>query len=125
MKLTDDQRRVIEMLISLARTAHHALDNSEERAGKDRTEFVLTDPWYRELSDALDALDALPDDKPGYALGAAGKAEWALRELLAASTPTKAEAKCRACNGNDSDMPCAYPEGRADCLRNASASKGE
>ena len=37
------------------------------------------------------------------------------------STPAKAEAKCKACNGNDGDMPCAYPEGRPDCLRNASA----
>lgn len=36
------------------------------------------------------------------------------------STPAKAEAKCKACNGNDGDMPCAYPEGRPDCLHNAS-----
>lgn len=36
------------------------------------------------------------------------------------STPAKAEAKCKACGGNDGDMPCAYPEGRADCLHNAS-----
>lgn len=33
-----------------------------------------------------------------------------------------AEAKCKACNGNDGDAPCAYPEGHPDCLRNASAS---
>jgi hypothetical protein len=26
--------------------------------------------------------------------------------------------KCRACNGNDRDVPCAYPsEGQAGCLR--------
>lgn len=38
-------------------------------------------PWAA----ALDALDELPDDKPGEALGPAGRAEWALRRLLAAS----------------------------------------
>jgi hypothetical protein len=29
--------------------------------------------------------------------------------------------KCRACNGNDGDIPCAYPEGHPHCLRNTSA----
>ena len=78
---------VIRLLIDVARAAFHALDNSEEREGADYTEFVLTDPWYHELSDALGGLDALPEDKPGYTLGAAGKAEWALRELLVVSVP--------------------------------------
>jgi hypothetical protein len=29
--------------------------------------------------------------------------------------------KCRACNGNDGDIPCAYPEGHPHCLRNIAA----
>lgn len=29
----------------------------------------------------------------------------------------RAEKRCRACNGNDGDMPCAYPEGHPRCLR--------
>ena len=28
------------------------------------------------------------------------------------------EPKCKACGGNDRDMPCAYPEGHKNCLRN-------
>jgi hypothetical protein len=29
----------------------------------------------------------------------------------------RAEKRCRACNGNDGDLPCAYPEGHPNCLR--------
>ena len=30
------------------------------------------------------------------------------------------EARCKSCNGNDGDMPCAYPgENKHGCLRNA------
>jgi hypothetical protein len=29
----------------------------------------------------------------------------------------RAEKRCRACNGNDGDIPCAYPEGHPNCLR--------
>lgn len=29
----------------------------------------------------------------------------------------RASQRCRACNGNDGDMPCAYPEGHPNCLR--------
>jgi hypothetical protein len=43
--------------------------------------------------------------------------------LLAAPTPAAAQddPKCRACNGNDGDIPCAYPEGHPHCLRNIAA----
>jgi hypothetical protein len=45
------------------------------------------------------------------------------RLKVAAPTPAAAQdgPKCRACNGNDGDMPCAYPEGHPHCLRNIAA----
>jgi len=36
----------------------------------------------RDAVEALDALEDLPDDRPGMTLGPAGKAELALRRLL-------------------------------------------
>jgi hypothetical protein len=44
---------------------------------------------------------------------------WAMDELDSLKRPSQAqEPKCRACNGNDADMPCAYPgESAAGCLR--------
>lgn len=43
---------------------------------------IMFAPDFDELSEALDALDGLPDDKPGYTLSGAGKAAWALRDLV-------------------------------------------
>jgi len=34
------------------------------------------------MSDALDALDELPDDQPGYTMSEPAKARWALRGLI-------------------------------------------
>ena len=65
-----------------------------------------------------EALEAAFEEREGWRVKVAA----AVRTIGAASASIKAEAKCKACNGNDGDMPCAYPEGRADCLRNASAS---
>lgn len=83
--LSDAQRKVIAALIDATRAAFHALDDSEEREGPNGRLYVIQSHDYDELSASLDALDELPDDKPRYTLGPAGKAEWALRALLAPS----------------------------------------
>jgi hypothetical protein len=77
------QHPVIGMLIEVARCAFLALDHSEEREGPDGREHVLDAQSFDDLSDALDALDGLPDDQPGVTMGPAQKAEWALRTVAA------------------------------------------
>ena len=77
------QHPVIGMLIEVARCAFLALDHSEEREGPDGREHALDAQSFDDLSDALDALDGLPDDQPGVTMGPAQKAEWALRTVAA------------------------------------------
>lgn len=81
MIATPGERAVIDMLLALARATSRALDDSEECAGEDGRFHAIGAPDFDEISDALDALDELPDDKPDYTLDAGGKAEWALRNL--------------------------------------------
>lgn len=82
--LTDEQRSTINALIELTRATFIALDDSEEQEGEDGRQHAINSANFDAVSNALDRLDELPDDKPGETLGAAGKAEWALRTLLAA-----------------------------------------
>ena len=86
-----EQRRVIVDLLNVARETFNALDDSEEREGADGREHVINSVCFDFVCQALDRLEQLPDDKPGQTLSAAGKAEWALRALLAAPTPTVAK----------------------------------
>ena len=72
-------KKAILLLINVARAAHHAMDNSEELADGNS---LLFPPWSKDLEKALDALDELPDDMPQYVMNGAGKAEWALRDIL-------------------------------------------
>jgi hypothetical protein len=46
-------------------------------------------------------------------------------DLRARAEFQKDTAKCRACNGNDCDMPCAYPEGHSGCLRDEKATPND
>jgi cation transport regulator ChaB len=87
-RLTDQQRRVIGLLIDLTRAAFHALDDSEERQGDDGRVHVIHSNNFDAVSNALDRLDELPDDRPGYTLGPAGKAEWALLAEQSAAPQT-------------------------------------
>jgi hypothetical protein len=74
-------KEIVRALIEVARHAHNALDDGEampdgtHRIGPTDTENLIA---------ALDVLEQLPDDKPGYTLEGHGpaKAEWALRGLL-------------------------------------------
>ncbi len=81
---------VIAKLIALTRAVNIALDDSEERDGIDGREHVIDSVNFDAVCDALEALEELPDNKPGWAMSAADKAEWALRHLVAAQPPALA-----------------------------------
>jgi hypothetical protein len=70
-----------KMLIAVTRAALYALEDSEEVESPDGTAYVIDSRNYHELSDTLDALEELPDDRPGYTMNAPMKAEWALSKI--------------------------------------------
>ncbi|WP_414446828.1 hypothetical protein AB4851_08585 [Burkholderia sp. 22PA0099] len=88
---TPSERAVIDMLIALTCATFRALDDSEEVVGADGRQHIIDSVNFDAVSDALDALDGLPDDKPDYTLDAGGKAEWALRNLRAVVSPATAD----------------------------------
>lgn len=73
-----EARSIIVMLIAVARAAFHAADDSEEMEGENGREHSVSANDFDALCNALDALDELPDDKPGYTLSGPARAEWAL-----------------------------------------------
>ena len=76
--ITDLQRQAIGGLLALAGATFFALDDSEELSdGK----VLIEQQHMAEMSAALDALYALPDDQPGYVMNETAKAAWALRDL--------------------------------------------
>lgn len=74
--------RPIRILLKVAKCAESLADNSEEMEGEDGRIHLVMAADFDELSDALDLLDELPDDKPGYVLGGAAKAAWALHDII-------------------------------------------
>lgn len=74
--------RPIRILLKVAECAESLADNSEETEGEDGRIHVVMAADFDELSDAIDMLDELPDDKPGYILGGAAKAAWALHDII-------------------------------------------
>jgi hypothetical protein len=79
----ESARDVIEMLLQVAYRADVATDDSEDLG--DGEGHNVGDTEFTELCSALDALELLPDDQPGYVMGPAAKARWALRDLVAAA----------------------------------------
>jgi hypothetical protein len=77
--LSDMERRAIDGLIAVARAAFNLADGAEDNG--DHIKAYRADA--EALGAALDALEELPDDQPGYAMGPSNKAEWALRRMLA------------------------------------------
>jgi hypothetical protein len=77
--LTDVQLAALRALIVVAAAAHHAANESEILHGG---EARIGARDFQALSDALDQLDALPDNRPDYVLAGAALAEWHLRDLL-------------------------------------------
>lgn len=74
--------RPIRILLKVAECAESLADSSEEMEGEDGRIHLVMAADFDELSDALDLLDELPDDKPGYVLGGAAKAAWALHDII-------------------------------------------
>lgn len=80
----------INALLSVATAAYRAMDSSEERAnaiGGEDAEYIIQGNDFTALSAAMDEIDALPDDRPGYTLAGGARASWALRDLFTASVP--------------------------------------
>ena len=82
-----DDAKIVQMLLSVARAAYRAADDSEELLTEDGVEHRIGAADFEDLCEALDALDELPDDKPGYTLNGPGRAKWALRDFLYAQNP--------------------------------------
>lgn len=78
-------RDVIAKLVALTSAVNIAMDDSEERDGADGCEYVIDRVNFDAVCNALDALEELPDNRPGWAMSAADKAAWALRHLTDAA----------------------------------------
>ncbi|WP_337052523.1 hypothetical protein [Pseudoxanthomonas sp. USHLN014] len=85
--LTAQERHVIEALLDLAYKAWRLADDSEDMGDSHNVEAVD----FEALSRALDVLGTLPDDQPGYMMGEAAKARWALRRLIGTDAAIAAE----------------------------------
>ncbi|WP_147400250.1 hypothetical protein [Achromobacter sp. K91] len=93
-RLSDIERTAITGLISVARAAFNVADDAEDDGDCVKVDRANASA----LGDALDALDELPDDQPGYSMGPSNKAEWALRRVLGlASAPVAGEAQQPYC----------------------------
>ncbi|SUW10769.1 Uncharacterised protein [Bordetella bronchiseptica] len=78
--LSGVERQAVTGLITVARAAFTFCDDALAQ--------------FEQLGEALDLLDELPDDQPGYSMGPSNRAEWALRRLLGvASAPVAGEAQ--------------------------------
>lgn len=75
-----DKDTVIAMALDVVRCAHAAMENTED----DGEGLHWDQADFDALSAAMDKLDELPDDRPGYVMGPAAKVEWALQQLAAA-----------------------------------------
>lgn len=81
-KYVEQVLRPIKILIALAQSAETLAENSEETENSSGKIALGMPSDFETLSENLDLLDELPDDKPGYTLSGAAKAAWALRDLL-------------------------------------------
>ena len=75
------ERQAIEALCAVAVASFHAADDSSDNGNI--IEVQRAD--FEALDAALDLLDELPDDQPGYTMAPGAKAKWALRRLLDAA----------------------------------------
>ncbi len=92
VSLSETERTAIAGLIAVARAAFSVADDAEDDGAAYQVKVSRAD--VDALGEALDTLDELPDDQPGYSMGPSNKAEWALRRLLStASAPVAGEAK--------------------------------
>ncbi len=81
-QMTTTELQALQGLSDLSRAAWNACDMTEDAGAED---IRMERKAFESLSAALDKIDELPDDQPGYTMEAGAKAELALRRLLAAS----------------------------------------
>lgn len=87
----DGVREAIIALLAVARAAYDLADNSEITGLRAADEVVtIQTSDFHKLDQAINRLDDLPDDQPGYVMSPVAKAEWALRSFESALT-TKAQ----------------------------------
>lgn len=70
-------KKVVGLLVDVARCAEQAMDDTVD----DGNGLHWNTEDFTRLGSVMELLDDLPDDKPGYTLSAAGKAEWAIEKL--------------------------------------------
>jgi hypothetical protein len=80
---TQGERRALQLLINLARATDEAMDSSEETGPNSHRLVTISGAELVELEAALEELNTLPDDRPGYVMSGPARAEWAMRGLLA------------------------------------------
>lgn len=102
--LTPSELAVIRALVELARVTLLAYGDSEEFEGDHGRCHSISGQDFDDVEKALNVLDELPDDKPGYTLAPSGKAEWALRRLLEQAA-SQSEPLVRYCPGCGSIGP--------------------
>ncbi len=100
--LNDLERKAVAGLLAVARAAFNVADDAED----DGDHIKVGRADAEALGAALDTLDELPDDQPGYAMGPSNKAEWALRRVLVMASapvaePYDSEKRCRAYYDSD------------------------
>jgi len=78
-EVTKEHIEVLLTLIELTRAVQYALEDSKPQSDG---YLVIPPKDVAKLNACLAKLRAWPEAKPGYHLGEAGKAQWALKELL-------------------------------------------
>ncbi len=73
------QLKALQGLLDLAQATYFAMDDA---AQLDDMSSLVDEENANVVCNALDALDELPDDRPGYTMSGPAKARWALRALI-------------------------------------------
>jgi hypothetical protein len=93
--LTRREVATIQWLHELASAAYQAMDNTEtfdDEVEQDGAfvkveRYAMEETDFKAICTAMDALDLLPDDQPGYTMTPNAKARWALRRLVPELSP--------------------------------------
>jgi len=82
------EQKAIAALLKCASATYFAMEDSEEEVDAEGRTAIEKD-HAANICAALDDLDDLPDDQPGFVMSGVAKAEWALRALLPAQPEVK------------------------------------
>jgi hypothetical protein len=80
MKLSQLEQQALDALLEFAEVSYFAFEDSEEAADSEGRTAIEKDHMEK-VWVALDKLDDLPDDQPGYTMGPIAKVQYALRFL--------------------------------------------